>query len=103
MSNGNIFHEIALVEDIASGDGDGNVEEIFMGFGRVGKDTHFLEEGGEFRGEEGEARTGVEVGDFGGHGSGGDVWTETTTAIVIRVDLNGFDTSIRVSGKREGT
>ena len=60
-------------------------------FGGVGKDTHFVEEGGEVGGGEGETGAGVEVGDFGGHFAGFNGWTETCAAIVFRVDLNGFN------------
>jgi hypothetical protein len=45
-------------------------------------------------GGEGEASTGVEVGDFSGHFTRFYVWTETCAAVVFRVDLNGFDTRL---------
>jgi hypothetical protein len=96
VCDGDIFHEVALVEDVASGDGDGDVEEIGVLFGGVGKDTHFVEEGGEFGGGEGETGAGVEVGDFGGHFTGFDGWTETGAAIMFRVDLNWFNTKSNV-------
>jgi hypothetical protein len=91
VCDGDVFHEVALVEDVASGDGDGDVEEIGILCGGVGKDTHFVEEGGEVGGREGETGAGVEVRDFGGHFTGFNGWTETGAAIVFRVDLNGFN------------
>jgi hypothetical protein len=45
-------------------------------------------------GGEGEAGTGVEVGDFGGHFTRLHVWTETGAAVVLRVDLNRFNTRL---------
>ena len=80
------------MEDVASGDGDGDVKEIGVCGGGIGKYAHFCEEGGEVDGGEGETSAGVEVGDFGGHFTGFDVGTETRAAIVFRVDLNGFNT-----------
>ena len=60
----------------------------------MGKDIHFVEEGGELGGGERETGTGVKVGDFGRHFTRFDVWTETGTAVVFRVDLNGFNTRL---------
>ena len=45
-------------------------------------------------GGEGQAGAGVEVGDFSSHFTRFYVWTETGTAVVFRVDLNGFNTRL---------
>ena len=94
VCDSDVFHEIALMEDVTSGYGDGDVEEIGVCFCRIGKDVHFVEEGGELGGGEGEASTGVEVGDFSGHFTRFYVWTETRAAVVFRVDLNRFNTRL---------
>ena len=50
MSYCYIFHEIALVEDIASCDGNFDIEKIFVGWGGSCKNAHTLEKAGEILG-----------------------------------------------------
>ena len=61
MGDSDVFHEIALMEDIASGDGDFDVEDVLVCVGGRGKDGHSLEEGADFLWEEGETCAGVDV------------------------------------------
>jgi len=55
------------VEDIASGDGDFDVEKVFVCGGGSCKDTHTLKKIGEIVGEKVETGTSVEIGYFCGH------------------------------------
>lgn len=80
------------MEDIASGDGDLDVEDVLFGFGGGCKDTHSLKEIADFLREEGKACTGVDIGDLRGHFAGCDVGAEASASIVIRVNHYRLDT-----------
>jgi len=82
------------MEDIASGDGNLDVEDVLFGFGRRGKDGHSLEKGADFLREEGETCTGVDVRDFGGHFAGCDIGAETTASVVLRVNCHRLNTDL---------
>src|ERR1700736_1467588 len=87
MCNGNIFHEIALVEDIASCDWNFNVENILIGGRRGSGDTHASEEIGEVGGKAGKACASVDIRDFCGHRARRDIRRKSSAVVVPRVDL----------------
>lgn len=92
VGDGDVFHDVRLVEDVGAGGGDEDVEGGGgVGEGGGGGVGHAVEERADFGGGETEAAAGVDVGYRGGCGAGFEDGGGARLAVVGGVDLDGFD------------
>lgn len=91
VADGEIFHDVALVEDVGSRGGDGDFKEVGVLLGGLRDVGHLGEELAELVGGGVETRAVVEVVDFGGGDAGLESGSDAGEVVVVRDDLDWLD------------
>lgn len=91
VADGEVFHDVALVEDVGSRGGDGYFEEVGVLLGGLGDVGHLGEELAKLVGGGVETGAIVEVVDFGGGDAGLEGGSDAGEVVVVRNDFDGLD------------
>lgn len=91
VGDGNILHDVALVENIGASDGNVNIDEVGVGGRGAGDVGHLGELGADVLRGEGEAAALVNVGDLGGRAARSHVGSLAGLVVVGRDNLDGLN------------
>jgi len=91
VSNGHIFHDITLMENIGTGWGDFHIDDVRRNCGGLGAVRHLCELVADLSGAEFQATALVDVRDFSLRGAGSEIGGNTCLVIVFRHNLDGLD------------